>query len=168
MCRKGYMMGKQKKELEVLANKRREGMAKRIVTVFMAFLFLLCVMCGTMSNKADATTYYRSYTKDEGNHSFKKKWKETKDWKWNVTCGGLTFDVGSFCEYGYDTWWTNEDYIKNVGGQPTGWSCWGYVKNSVGTVEETKMISGNRRGGKADVKHTGSGVQYTIMIKIVY
>lgn len=132
-------------------------------------LLMACVMFFSMSGVADASSfYYRKGTVSTGSLSFSKSWKKNSSLKWNTTCGGLNYTVGSMLTYGYDKGlFSKEDFVKNVGGQPTGWSCCGYVINSKGTYAETAMISGNRIGGEVEVKHTGGSVEYGVYIKIV-
>lgn len=71
----------------------------------------------------------------------------------------------SSATYGYDTWWVNEDYIKNVHGAPRGYSTKGRVTNSAGTGMETAFIPSTYSSGKADVPHTGEPVTFTGFLK---
>lgn len=129
-------------------------------------MFLLITL---MCNVASASTFYwRDKEVGPGSHGFSHEWNEVTDLEWETTCGGVPFTIGSPITYGYDTFLTNEDYVKRVGGQPTGWGVYGYVTNSQGTTEETAMIWGNSVGGSADVKHTGSNVHYGVWIKMVF
>lgn len=68
--------------------------------------------------------------------------------------------------YGYDTWWTNEDYINDVYAQKdNSKTYYGKVRNSQSATDVTNKKSGTAKTGKADIKHTGKSVTYYIYAK---
>lgn len=151
--------------------KGQEGLRflKNTVKKIVCFLCLFSVLCLGMCGTSEASTfYYRQHSETSAGHSFSKKWKVSTYWTWNTTCGGLEYTIGSFIDYGFDTWWTDEDYVENVGGQPTGWGCHGIVTNSNNSSDSTSWIWGNTTGGSAEVTHTGTPVTYTVEIKLVF
>lgn len=66
---------------------------------------------------------------------------------------------------GFDTWWTDEDYVTKVAGCGHGYKVRGRVKNSNGTSSGWTEWKTTSRSGKADVKHTGNAVKYQFEIK---
>ena len=112
--------------------------------------FSLFVSCTIPLNTDAATTYYSyTITKSSG---FSKKW--SKSTTVNIKASGLSYPA--LITYGFDTWCTNEDYVTNVGGMPTGCKCKGTVTNSKGKSKSTSNVNAGRISGKADVKHTGT------------
>lgn len=88
----------------------------------------------------------------------------TKAWKKSVT---FTYpmledapDVGAVI--GFDTWCTDEDYIKSVN-VTSRWGCFGIVQNSLGQTAETNRVGKTkiaRSTNKADIRHVGNSVAY--------
>ena len=127
----------------------------RRMTVLFSALVLTCATMSTFSASAATWTNASTTAKEQGKDSFKKKWSKTitLDFPELEDVGELTMTIG------YDTWCTNEDYVKNCWA-PTSWRHYGKVKNSNGSTESTKTTKGGFNSDKADVKHTGSTVTY--------
>lgn len=66
---------------------------------------------------------------------------------------------------GFDTWWTDEDYVKNAGGVCSGFDCHSRIINSDGDSDWTGWIKANKTSGKKDIKHTGKNVTYRFRLK---
>ena len=139
------------------------------------------IMCTTMlmSSTVFAATYKqldsdRFYPGDEWTTeddeeysiptSFTKKWSRSIQWEFKDE-GGAVYNA-CLATVGYDTWWTNEDYIEDVCGS-TGYYACGAVKNSEGTWSgDTSWGSSSKNSNKKDVKHTGSNVTYWLALGV--
>lgn len=88
---------------------------------------------------------------DQGQNSFSDKWSAV----WTFECGDTY--TGSMT-IGFDTWWTDEDFVKFFGTKNG--NHYAGVKNSSNTIEYTNTEVGGSSTGKADVKHTGTPVTY--------
>lgn len=85
---------------------------------------------------------------------FDSKWGLEKKWKTDPSDDGFSLT----CKFGYDTFLTNEDYVKDC--KSTLLSHEAAVKNSKGTSACTGLYRPGYKSNKADVKHTGSKVTY--------
>lgn len=134
---------------------------KRIICIALAL-----AMCVSMS-VANAATYVESYKRvepTEDHMKFKSKWSEKHEPEWTMYVNGVPVKVGAILTIGYDTWWTNEDYVKNVGGSPTGAYAQGRIFNDNGW-EYTDKVYGARIGtDKADIKHTTTNLRYGVIV----
>ena len=136
------------------------GLVKKI-----ALAMALAVIFTTVPNVDAYAAPYRLYSAEKHISSgFSRAWSartelypvdEVDDW-------------GVMITYGYDTWWTKEDYVKKVGGQPAGCEAYGYVVNSEGTWNFTNVVGDAKLTGKADVKHTGNSVYYGVKLRVYY
>lgn len=102
-------------------------------------------------------------TKYEIPKSFSKKWSYPVQIEFKEE-GGVAWNA---CEaiVGYDTFATNEDYIKKVGGCSWKYKVRARVKNSEGTYSSYTSWKTSLKSGKVDVEHTGSSVEYRFYIE---
>lgn len=93
----------------------------------------------------------------QGKTSFKKAWSKT----WSFDCDDIFKGSATI---GYDTFLTNEDYIKSFGTLANDKNHLKYckVKNSNGSTDESDKTTGSCATGKADIKHTGASVTYYV------
>ncbi len=115
----------------------------------MASAMVMALALGSFST--NTVNAYEISTQDTQGHGFEKKW----DALW---CFEINYMEGSM-KIGYDTWWTNEDYVKNF--YMTGYKHYAKVTNSNGTSDSTDISKGSYGTPKADIKHTGVPVTYT-------
>lgn len=95
---------------------------------------------------------------------FSKKWSRSIQWVFEEE-GGYVYNA-CLATIGFDTWCTDEDYIKSVCGTGTYDAC-GAVKNSKGTWSgDTSWGNSGKKSNKKDVKHTGSSVTYWLALGI--
>lgn len=85
-----------------------------------------------------------------GQTSFSGAWSKI----WYFDCG----DYAGSMTVGYDTSWTNKDYV-NLFGTKAG-KHYAAVKNSEEKIEYTDTASSGSSTGRAEVKHTGVPVTY--------
>lgn len=122
-----------------------------------ATLGICMVMACSITAFAGTGTYTsKSITTSSSGHSgFSKSWKDYGVVKINDNYYDFT--------YGYNTTGTNEDYIKDVYAQDDyNTTYYGRVKNSKGITDVTSQKTGTKKTGKADVKHTGTTVTYSV------
>lgn len=124
----------------------------------------LVMMIGSTLTATAATSYGpwgKVITPSQLGQSFKKSW-EVKAYEVKITCG----DVEMYCiaDIGYDTWWTKEDYIDDVGGVSNGFMCKGIVRNSKGENSGTGWILDSGVSGYRWVEHTGDRASYYFII----
>lgn len=130
----------------------------KIMKKRMASALSAIIMCSSLiaALPANATYCNGSTTASALGKSFKSKWSKAITIDIDVE-GDETLEVS--LTVGYDTWWTNEDYVKKCWA-PTGVKHYAKVKNSKGKTASTGTARGGVNTGKADVKHTGSSVTY--------
>ncbi len=94
--------------------------------------------------------------------TFSKAWNRRVQWVFKEE-GGYVVNA-CLATVGFDTWCTDEDYIKDVCGTGTYYVC-GAVKNSEGTwSDDTTWGSSSKKSNKEDVKHTGKKVTYWLAL----
>lgn len=130
---------------------------------FSVMLVLICVFGITIS--ASAATQWAVYvTPTQLNKKFEKGW-EVKGKNIKFNCDGMEY----YCmaTIGYDTWWTDEDYIDDVGGVSAGMKCGGKVYNSRGDVGKTGWIKAAKLSGYVWVRHYDSkNVKYKFTVAV--
>ncbi len=126
------------------------------IAVASATLAMLTGLVGIIP--ASAATVTGSTTASEQDQKFKKAW--SKAIVLNIKVDDI--NIESSLTIGYDTWWTNEDYVNNCW-TPTGWEHKATVKNASGS-ESTGTVKGGFNTGKADIKHSGDSVTYSVTI----
>lgn len=136
---------------------------KKLSALITAVLLGTTSMTSLAVTDSLAVTFSASTTASEQEHTaFTKKW--SKDIALDVNVGGdetaeVTLTIG------FDTWVQDEDYVNDCWA-PTGWEHFARVKNSSGTIADTKVLKGGFNTGKADVKHTGPSVTYYGFINV--
>jgi len=89
-------------------------------------------------------------------NSFSSKWSRLQVWVIDPTDSNNNIS----CTYGYDTFVTNEDYVKSCNSVLQ--THYATVTNSKGTSNSTGTGAPLTTTGKADVKHTGKAVTYSM------
>lgn len=87
---------------------------------------------------------------EQSQTSFKKKW----DKPWTFDCGDGTGTM----TIGYDTWCTNEDYVKDF--RTECGNHYAAVKNSINEISYTNTAEQNKYTGKTDIEHYSSPITY--------
>lgn len=115
-----------------------------------------------MASSASAKTYEGSTTAEEqGCTEFTKTWSKTVTMDFDVS--GVSI-IAASAEVGFNTWATDEDYIKKCYA-PAYVDHWAGVRNSKDVFEKTKLAHGGFNTGTADVVHEGTPVTYYIFIE---
>ncbi len=125
----------------------------RKAIVLIAVTLLICLGIGKQSNAQTWTDSFQVKGAYSGG-----AWESSYSFSYVLAPSVVLYSSAS---YGYDTWWVNEDYIKDVHGAPSGYTTKGRVTNSNGSAMETSFIPSLYSSGKADVKHTGEPVTFT-------
>ncbi len=134
-------------------------MEENIMKRKMISMCLACVAIVSLNvMPVRAQEWEKSFTVSSG---FDKAWSKTHTFEYELDSGVSQYVV---IDYGYDTFATNEDFVRNVHGVPHGYSGKGKVTNSKGTSSSTGWISSGFSSGKVDVKHTGAAT-YTGYLK---
>lgn len=95
-------------------------------------------------------------------NTFSKSWSRKIQWAFKEE-GGVVYNA-CLATVGFDTWCTDEDYIKDVYGSAT-YSVCGAVKNSEGTWSgDTSWGNSWKKSNKTDVEHTGKKVTYWLAL----
>ncbi len=129
----------------------------RIIVTFSIALFAIM----KFSITSHASEWNNSFSVTDPTVYSGGAWYESYSFSINVE--GL--EMGLSCTYGYDTWWTHEDYIKEIRGIPAGFYGKGRVRNSSGSATDTAYIPSGYNTGYADVAHTGVPVTFTGFLK---
>lgn len=122
----------------------------------------IAIMAGSVATpQISAEWFSATTTPSDLGQNFKKKWDVTT----TIDVDADGEDVEVTVTVGYDTWWTNEDYVDKCYA-PHGWEHKAYVINGQGVKATTKTRNGGYNTNKADVKHDGSSVTYGVMVNI--
>lgn len=99
---------------------------------------------------------------NEGKTDFSRSWHKT----WTMDCTGVTSDLtySGSVTIGFDTFWTDEDYVDGFGtlGNDSSHYKYARVTNSDGVSEDTPHNQGVSATGKGDVEHVSSPVTYFV------
>ncbi len=138
-------------------------MKHRKIITCIALVLTMCVSL-SMASVAYVESLGTVTPKNAEYRKHKSKWSEQQAPEWAMYVNGMRIEVGSYITIGYDTWCTNEDYVKNVGGSPSGVYAQGRIYNSNGYEYTEKVYGSKVGGGKAEIKHTTKNLCYGVIV----
>lgn len=130
---------------------------KKAAAICSAMVLMASAM-GSLS--VGAKWHVQKTTSIAQNKSFTRAWHKTitMDFPALANVAEVTVTIG------YDTWWTNEDYVNDCYA-PTGWPHLAVVQNSIGNKAATAQTKGGYITGKADINHIGEPVTYFVYLE---